>query len=81
LNFAHGLAIFAHPRVKEPTMNLSIGLASLAVGIVLILVGWPDKAGNQRKFLRFSSALVLYPPLILAFLALGLAAVIGSLLK
>jgi len=60
-------------------MNLSLGLVLLAVAAVLIFVGWPDKDGNNRKFLRFNSALVLYPPLVLTFLALGAAAVISSL--
>jgi hypothetical protein len=52
----------------------------LAVGFLLITAGRPDKSGISPKFLRFDAALVLYPPLVLAFFALGVAAIVFSLL-
>ena len=62
-------------------MNLYTGIAMLAVALFLIWAGRPDKAGVHPSFLRFDAALVLYPPVILAFFALGMAAVVSSLLK
>lgn len=52
----------------------------LAVAAILIVVGRPNKAGEHPKLLRFGAALVLYPPFILVFIALGAAAVISGLL-
>jgi hypothetical protein len=52
----------------------------LAVAAILIVIGRPNKAGEHPKFLRFGAALVLYPPFILVFIALGAAAVISGLL-
>ena len=60
-------------------MNLWTGIAMLGIAAVLIFFGRPDKSGVHPKFLRFNSALVLYPPVILAFLAMGAAAVISSI--
>ena len=62
-------------------MNLWAGAAMLAIAAVLIWLGRPDRSGVHRRFLRFSSAQVLYPPVILAFIALGAAAVISSIGK
>jgi hypothetical protein len=62
-------------------MNLYTGIAMLAVAFLLIWVGRPDKAGVHPSFLRFHAALVLYPPIIIVFLALGTAAIVSSLLK
>jgi hypothetical protein len=60
-------------------MNLWTGIAMLAIALALIWLGRPDRNGVHRRFLRFSSAQVLYPPVILAFIALGAAAVISSI--
>ena len=60
-------------------MNLLTGIAMLGIALVLIWLGRPDRSGTHRRFLRFSSAQVLYPPVILAFIALGAAAVISSI--
>ena len=62
-------------------MNLWTGIAMLVIALVLIWVGRPDKAGVHLRFLRFDAALVLYPPVILAFTAMGMAAVISSIWK
>jgi hypothetical protein len=59
-------------------MNLFAGMATLAMAFLLILVGRPNKAGMHRKFLRFDAALVLYPPLVLACFAFGVATIISN---
>ena len=59
-------------------MNLYTGIAMLAVAVILIWVGRPGKAGVHPKFLRFNAALVLYPPIIVALVALGVAAIISA---
>ena len=61
-------------------MNLWTGLVMLAVAAILIVIGRPNKAGEHPKFLRFGAALVLYPPFILVFIALGAAGLISGLL-
>ncbi|MET4278786.1 hypothetical protein ABIB68_007167 [Bradyrhizobium sp. F1.2.2] len=60
-------------------MNVWTGAAMLAIGAILIVIGRPNRAGEPPRFLRFGAALVLYPPLILTFVALGAAAVISGL--
>jgi len=62
-------------------MNLWTGIAMLVAAFLLIWVGRPNKAGVHPSFLRFDAALVLYPPVILAFTAMGAAAVISSIWK
>lgn len=62
----------------ETPMNLYTGIATLAVALLLIWLGRPDKTGIHRRFLRFNAALVLYPPLILSCFAFGVAAIISS---
>jgi hypothetical protein len=61
-------------------MSLWTGIAMLAVAGILIFIGLPNRAGEHPRFLRFEAALVLYPPVILAFIGLGAAAVISDLL-
>ena len=60
-------------------MNLWTGIAMLVIALILIVLGRPNRNGVHRRFLRFNAAMVLYPPVILAFIALGVAAVIGSI--
>lgn len=67
-------------RVEEADMNMWTGIAMLAVAAILIVAGRPNKAGEHPRFLRFKAALILYPPIILSFIALGAAAVISGLL-
>lgn len=61
-------------------MNMWTGAAMLAIAAILIFIALPTKAGDPAKFLRFSAAPVLYPPIVLIFISLGAAAVISSLL-
>jgi len=60
-------------------MNLWTGIAMLGIAAVLIWGGRPNKAGVHPTYLRFDAALVLYPPIIIAFLAMGAAAIISSI--
>jgi hypothetical protein len=62
-------------------MNLWMGIAMLVIALILIVLGRPNRNGFHRRFLRFNAAMVLYPPVILAFIALGAAAVISSIWK
>jgi hypothetical protein len=61
-------------------MNLYTGILSLAVGLALIWATRPDKSGVHPKYLRFDAALVLYPPLVLVFLAFGFTGIVSGLL-
>jgi hypothetical protein len=60
-------------------MNLWAGIAMVVFAALLIWVGRPNKEGVHPKFLRFSAATVLYPPIILVFIAMGIAAISTSL--
>lgn len=62
-------------------MNILIGAVMLAAAATLILVGRPNRAGEHPRFLRFEAALVLYPPIVLSFIALGAVALISGLLS
>jgi hypothetical protein len=62
-------------------MNVWTGITLLLIAGVLIWVGLPNKQGLHPRFLRFNAAMMLYPPLILVFVALGAAAVISGLAK
>jgi hypothetical protein len=59
-------------------MNVYEGMLMLAVALLLIWIGLPDKAGVHRRFLRFNAALVLYPPLILSCFAFGVATIVST---
>ncbi len=60
-------------------MNFSVGAVLLLLAIVLIYLGRPDREGNSPRFLRFGSALVLYPPAVLIVAAFGAAEIFYSL--
>ncbi len=61
--------------------NVIFGVILLAIAGALIFVGRPNKGGENPRFLRFEAALVLYPPLILALLAGGVAELIVGLAR
>jgi hypothetical protein len=63
------------------SQELLIGALLVAVAGGLIFVGLPDKAGVSPRFLRFQAALVIYPALILVFLAAGVAELITAFLR
>ncbi|HET7850836.1 MAG TPA: hypothetical protein VFL51_17435 [Pseudolabrys sp.] len=57
---------------------LLLGLICLGIGLGLIAAGWP-RGGTHPRFLQFRAAVVLYPPLVLIFLAAGVAQLIAAL--
>ena len=61
--------------------NLVIGVVLVSVAVGLIFIGRPNKAGRHPRFLQFEASLVLFPPLILVFVALGMAAIVSGLLE
>ena len=61
-------------------MSVWTGLAMLAFAGFLIFIGCPGKDAVHRKYRRFNAALVLYPPIILVFMAVGIAAIVSELL-
>ena len=60
--------------------DILIGAVSLAIAAALIFVGLPDKEGTSPRFLRFQAALVVYPAIVLVFLAGGVAELLTALL-
>ena len=60
-------------------MSIELGIAMLVGAVLLIWFGLPNRNGVHRRFLRFSAAQVIYPPVILALIALGSAALISHL--
>jgi hypothetical protein len=61
------------------TSDYAISIVLFAIGAVLIFLGWPNKDGTSPRFLRFEAALVLYAPLVLAFIVGGIAELITAL--
>ena len=58
-----------------------LGLLLLAVGAGLLFLGWPDKNGTSPRFLRFEGAPLVYPPIVLVFVAIGAAYLISAALR
>ena len=53
--------------------HLLIGSLLLAIACVLVFIGMPNKSGQHPRFLQFEASMVLYPPVILVFFAMGAA--------
>ncbi len=60
--------------------DLLIGAVLLAIAAGLIFVGLPEREGASPHFLRFKAALVVYPAIVLVFLAGGVAELLTALL-
>ena len=60
--------------------HLLIGSLLLAIACVLVFIGMPNKSGQHPRFLQFEASIVLYPPVILVFFAMGAAEVLAALL-
>jgi hypothetical protein len=60
--------------------NILVGTALVAVAAVLLWIGMPNKSGISPRFLQFEIAPLIYPPLILALLAIGGANLIAAFL-
>jgi hypothetical protein len=56
----------------EMVGEFAIGAASIVVAVILIFIGIP-KHGESPQFLRFDASVVLYPAVIMTFLAVGVA--------
>ena len=54
-----------------------VGLLLLAITAVLVVVAWPNRTGPYPRFLQFESAVIVYPPIIMVFLALGVATLVS----
>ena len=50
--------------------DIAIGLVLFVVGVLLVIIGMP-KHGESPRFLRFEASLVLYPAVVMVFLAFG----------
>ena len=55
--------------------DIAIGLVLFVIGVLLIIIGIP-KHGESPRFLRFEASLVIYPGVIMIFLAFGVAMMI-----
>lgn len=49
--------------------DILIGIVLLAIAVGLIFIGRPNKAGVHPRFLQFDTALVLFPPVVIVFVA------------
>jgi hypothetical protein len=58
------------------TQDLLIGIAALAIATGLLVIGLPNRRGESPRFLQFHAAPMLYPAVILIFLAIGIAELI-----
>ena len=56
----------------EMVGEFAFGAALVVVAVVLVLIGIP-KHGQHPRFLRFDASLVLFPPVVMTFLAFGVA--------
>ncbi|MGA8947617.1 MAG: hypothetical protein WB497_17070 [Pseudolabrys sp.] len=52
--------------------DIAIGLVLFVVGVLLVIIGMP-KHGESPRFLRWEASLVVYPAVIMVFLAFGVA--------
>jgi hypothetical protein len=60
--------------------QLVIGVILVLLAIGLVFIGRPNRAGQHPRFLQFESSLLLFPSVILVFLAMGMAEIISGLL-
>jgi hypothetical protein len=59
--------------------DVVIGTVLLAIGATFVFVALPDKNLESPRFLRFHSATVIFPPLVLTFLVGGGAELLTGL--
>jgi hypothetical protein len=64
--------------MSEMFQGITIGVALCAVGVLLVVIGMPKK-GVSPRFLRFEAASVLYPALVMSFLAFGAGLILRAL--
>ena len=68
--------ILATVRLTKMTHDLLIGIVALIAAASLFIVGLPTKHGESPRFLQFYAAPMVYPAVVLIFLALGIAELI-----
>jgi hypothetical protein len=61
--------------------DILVGTASIALAVVLLWIGLPNKNGVTPRFLRFEIAPLVYPPLILAIFAFGAANLVSAIIR
>ena len=61
--------------------GILVGAASIAVAVVLLWIGMPDKSGISPRFLRFEIAPLIYPALVLAIFAIGVANLVSAIVR
>jgi bacteriorhodopsin len=61
-------------------MDVTIGVALLAVAVLLVFIARPNRSGQHQRFLQFEAAMVLYPPLVMIFAVMGMAEIVTSVL-
>jgi hypothetical protein len=61
--------------------GILVGAASIAVAVVLLWIGMPDKSGITPRFLRFEIAPLIYPVLILAIFTVGAANLVNAIVR
>ena len=57
--------------------HLLIGLFAIATGFGLLMLGLPNRRGESPRFLHGSSLSILYTPVVLVFLVVGIAELIA----
>jgi hypothetical protein len=63
-------------RLTKMTQDLLIGIVALIAAASLFMVGLPTRHGESPRFLQFYAAPMVYPAVVLIFLALGIAELI-----
>ena len=61
--------------------DILTGVVLLAIAGGLLFIGLPNKSGVSPRFLQFEAALVVFPPIVLVFLAGGVAELIAGFLR
>jgi hypothetical protein len=59
--------------------HLVVGVVLVLLAVGLVFIGRPNRAGQHPRFLQFEASLVLYPPVVLALVAMGMAEIIAAL--
>ena len=59
---------------------LLVGLLLLSIAAGLMFIVRPNRPGGHTRFLQFDAAMGVYPPVILVFIAFGIAALLSWLL-
>jgi ABC-type multidrug transport system permease subunit len=54
----------------EMVGEFAIGAVLVVVAVILVFIGMP-KHGESPRFLRFDASVVVYPAVIMSFLAFG----------